>query len=212
MKKLFALLLISLFMVQAVGCDKKAPLTCDDGYDNVDKTCVWIKTPFEEKLEKTAELSNYTITVDVLLKEEVSSSLIKFDGDNSSIEYGHVKEYFQQDGDKTYRYYETLEGYKKEAVIKEVFNNYQFYKNLLEADFTLMDGKYLLNYGTYKDIDDFVKSFDSKATYANVTLKITGDYISEIKLDIIKLDLVYKLTLTFSNINQTEVEVPTYEN
>lgn len=212
MKKLVAFLLLILLCVQVSGCDKKTPLTCDDGYDNVDDVCVWIKTPFEEKLDKTAKLSNYTITVDVLLNDEPSASIIKFDGMNSSIEYSQVKEYFQYEGNKVYRHYQTLEGYKKEEVQKNSLVSYQFYKGLLESNFTLMDGKYLLNYGTYKDINAFVKAFDEKATYENVTLKFAGDYISEIKLDIRKEALVYKLTFTFSSINDTKVEVPTYEN
>ena len=208
MRKYITVLLLCLSLVPITACDTKT-ITCEDGYENVDGQCEWIRTDFEQKIDNTTALKNYTLTITVTLGDETSVMTIKFEDTKSSITYGHVLEYFSETADKLYHYEQTLEGYSKTEVTKNSLDIYHFYQGLFERDFTVVNGKYLLNYGTYEHLTTFAESFDDDATYENVTLAVGEQFISEIKLDIRNDDQVYKLTMVLSDYNQTEVEVPT---
>lgn len=208
MKKYILVFLIVLGTIALSGCVEKTP-ACIDNESRIDGVCVVNRTEFETKLYNTANLDNVTIEWVVTLGEETSTSILKFDGQKSSVQAGNHTEFYETDGTTTYRYFQTENGYERETVQLSGSTQPSFYENLKETDFTLMENRYLLNYGTYNDILGFVKSYDSEATFSNFELSVET-YITQIKFDILVGDLVYKLTLNYSNHNQTTVEVPTY--
>ncbi len=208
MKKYILVFLIVLGTITLSGCVEKTP-ACNDNESRIDGVCVVNRTEFETKLYNTANLDNVTIEWVVTLGEETSTSILKFDGQKSSVQAGNHTEFYETDGTTTYRYFQTENGYKRETVQLSGSTQPSFYENLKETDFTLMENRYLLNYGTYNDILGFVKSYDSEATFSNFELSVET-YITQIKFDILVGNLVYKLTLNYSNHNQTTVEVPTY--
>lgn len=190
------------------GCDQKAP-TCTDNESLIDGKCVINRTEFEEKLYNTAQLDNYSVELTVVLGEETSVSHLKFDGNKSLVEAGNTVEYYETNDSMTYRYYPSSSGYLRETITLGSAPEVTFYEVLKETDFTLMESRYLLNFGTYESIDEFIKSYDRDATFANFELSV-DTYITQIKLDILVDDLVYKLTFNYYDINQTTVEVPNY--
>jgi hypothetical protein len=134
---------------------------------------------------------------------------LKFDGQKSSVQAGNHTEYYETEGSNTYRYFQTQQGYERETIQLSTTPQISFYENLKETDFTLLETRYLLNYGTYTDINSFIKKYDSKATFSNFELTVET-YVTQIKLDIMVGELVYKLTFNYYDHNQTTVEVPTY--
>ena len=207
MRKYILVLLLCLSLLHVSACTPKT-ITCEDGYENVDGQCEWIRTAFEQKLDNTEALKDYTLAITVTLGEETTLLTIKFDDLKSEVSVGHVHEYFSEEAGTLYHYTQTLEGYHKAEVTKSTLDIYHFYQGLFEKDFTLQNGKYLLNYGQYSFIEAFAASFDEDATYENFTMTLGEQFIEEIKLDIRNGEQVYKLAMAFSDYNQTEVEVP----
>lgn len=208
MRKYIMVLFLCLSLIHVSACTPKT-ITCEDGYENVDGQCEWIRTDFEQKLDNTQALKDYTLAITVTLGEETSVMTIKFDDLKSSIAYGHVLEFFSEEAGTLYHYTQTLEGYHKAEVSRNALDIYHFYQGLFEKDFTLQNGKYLLNYGEYNFIEAFATTFDEDATYENFSISLGEQFIEEIKLDIRNGEQVYKLSMVFSDYNQTEVEVPT---
>ncbi len=208
MKKYILVFLWLLGGIALSGCDQKGP-TCKDTESLIDGKCVINRTEFEEKLYQTAQLDNYSVELTVLLGDETSVSVMKFAGNKSFVQAGNTIEYYETNDSTTYRYYQTMGGYHRETVVLGSSPKVSFYAVLKETDFTLMETRYLLNFGTYDSIDDFVKSYDRDAVFANFELSV-DTYITQIKLDIIVDDLIYKLTFNYYDFNQTIVEVPSY--
>ena len=208
MKKYILVFLWVLGSLALSGCVEKTP-ACNDNESRIDGVCVVNLTEFETKLYNTANLDNVTIEWVVTLGEETSTSILKFDGQKSSVQAGNHTEYYETEGTNTYRYFQTNNGYERETIQLSNTLEIMFYQDLKESSFTLLENRYLLNYGTYEDIDAFVKGYDSKATFTNFELSV-DTYITQIKLDIIVDEQVYKLTFNYYDYNQTTVEVPTY--
>lgn len=209
MKKYILICLWVLGGLALYGCNQKTGPICNDNESLIDGKCVINRTDFENKLYNTAQLANVSVEWVVTLGEETSTSILKFDGSKSSVQAGNHTEYFETVGSNLYRYYPTTSGYQRETIESNTNTPIQFFDVLKESDFTLLDSRYLLNYGTYPSIEAFVQSYDDEATYANFELAV-DTFITQIKLDIIVGDLVYKLTLNYYDYNQTTVEVPTY--
>lgn len=208
MKKYMLVFLWLLSGLALSGCNQTSP-TCTDDESLIDGKCVINRTEFEQTLYDTAQLDNYSIDLTVTLGEEISISKLKFAGNKSMVEAGNTKEYFETVDTNTYRYYKTESGYQRETLSMGGNPKIAFYAALKETDFTLSESRYLLNFGTYPAIEAFVKSYDMDATFSNFELSI-DTYITQIKLDIIVDDLVYKLTFQFYDYNQTVIEVPNY--
>lgn len=209
MKKYILVFLWLLGGLSLYGCDQSKGPNCKDNESLVDGVCEVNRTDFEKKLYNTSQLTNVSIEWVVTLGEETSTSILKFDGTKSSVQAGNHTEYFETIGTTVYRYYPSSNGYLRETINSNNGSLVAFYEDLKETDFTLMESRYLLNYGTYTSIENFVKSYKQGATFSNFELSV-DTYITQIKLDIIVGDQVYKLTLNYFDFNQTMVEVPNY--
>lgn len=209
MKKYILICLWLLGGLALYGCNQNTRPICNDNESLIDGKCVINRTEFEEKLYNTAQLTNVSIEWTVTLGEETSTSILKFDGLKSSVQAGNSTTFFETMGSTTYRYNPTASGYQRETIESNLNTQVYFFDTLKESDFTLLESRYLLNYGTHPSIEAFVRSYDDVATYANFELAV-DTFVTQIKLDIIVGDLVYKLTLNYYDFNQTTVEVPMY--
>lgn len=94
MKKYILVFLIVLGTIALSGCVEKTP-TCNDNESRIDGVCVVNRTEFETKLYNTANLDNVTIEWVVTLGEETSTSILKFDGQKSSVQAGNHTEFYE---------------------------------------------------------------------------------------------------------------------
>lgn len=87
MRKYTLVLLLCLSLLHVSACTPKT-ITCEDGYENVDGQCEWIRTAFEQKLDNTEALKDYPLAITVTLGEETTLLTIKFDDLKSEVSVG----------------------------------------------------------------------------------------------------------------------------
>lgn len=167
--------------------------------------------PIEQIFLDSSSMDNYTLTVLIFHQLDVYELTIKMTNNLVSLDMEGQIEYFQKDDEVCKHYIPTNTGYVVETIACEDQQTvtYRFFEAFQPAWFSELDGKYYLNFEHYPMVSAFFEQTIHDAVVANFELSIGAQYFEQFKFDILVDDLLYRLDMTFTDINDTVVVLPT---
>ena len=167
--------------------------------------------PIEQLFLDSSSMDNYTLTVLIFHQLDVYTLTIKMTNDLVSLDMEGQIEYFQKDDELCRHHLPTNTGYVIDVISCEDQQTmtYRFFDAFQQTWFSEVDGKYYLNLEHYQALTAFFGQTMDDAVVANFELILGDHYFEQFKFDILVNELLYRLDMTFSDIGETVVVLPT---
>jgi hypothetical protein len=136
--------------------------------------------------------------------------VLMVDGDKSSFTMGLETEYYEKQGNTIDRYYPVGEGYRKEnSAQSSTTQSFHFFKDLEASWFQVVSNRYFLKSEYNDEVAAFFQSEFPGSTVSNLELVVGETYFESIVFDVTVNSVMYRFTMTLSNVGQTTVTLPT---
>lgn len=212
MKKLVWYMFFITLLVLASCKQEEVPtvINCGDDEILVDGACQRVKSDFEKTFDATDLMSNYTLSISIQQLADVYDMVLMVDGDKSSFTMGLETEYYEKQGNTIDRYYPVGEGYRKEnSAQSSTTQSFHFFKDLEASWFQVVSNRYFLKSEYNDEVAAFFQSEFPGSTVSNLELVVGETYFESIVFDVTVNSVMYRFTMTLSNVGQTTVTLPT---